>query len=147
MNTRKGLGTVPLGPGAHDDEVVETRLSQVGLQALGVLVGDVYANLFHDLYCVGVNLAGRLGTRAVGLERVATIVPQESLGHLASRRVLGTQEDHLLLLGFLGLLHPPNSFSPVYETSTVSGAPPAASCSANSSGNSLSQRPSIALSR
>src|SRR5215211_1393509 len=94
--TREGLGAILLGAGAHDDRVVEAHLPQVGPQALRMLVGDVYADLLHRRYGVGVDLVAGVTPRAVDLELVTCVVPQERLGHLAPRRVLRAQEQHLL---------------------------------------------------
>src|SRR5918995_1571589 len=139
-HAREGLGTAVLGAGAYDDEVVEGLLAHVLLEALGVLVGDVDADLPHSLDGAGVYLVGGVYPGAVRLEAVAPEIPQEPLGHLAPGRVLRAQEQHLLLLHRRLLSIP-------YPTSTGFAVPPAFNCSANSSGSSLLNMPSTALSR
>jgi hypothetical protein len=66
-------------------------------EVLGRLAGDVDADLLHGLDGAGMNLVGWIQARAVGLEAVPGVVPEEALGHLAPRGVLGAQEQHLLL--------------------------------------------------
>src|SRR5918997_5462973 len=68
---------------AHDDQVVEAHLAQVGPKALRVLVGDVYADLPHGFYRARVYLGRGVYASAVDLEAVTGQVPEEPLGHLA----------------------------------------------------------------
>src|SRR5215204_5585076 len=94
---REGLGAAFLGASAHDDQVIEELLAQVGPQALRVLVRDVYADLAHGLDCPRVDLVCRVYARAHNLEAVPGQMAQQPFGHLAPRRVVGAQEQHLPL--------------------------------------------------
>src|SRR5215218_4713630 len=73
------------------------RKPQVGLQALRVLLRDVYADLAHRLDGAGVYLGRGAYACAHNLEAVPCQVPEEPFCHLAPGRVLRAQEQHLLL--------------------------------------------------
>ena len=62
-----------------------------------MLLGDVYTDLAHGLNGARVDLVCWVYARAVDLEAVPGQVPEEPFGHLAPCRVLGAQEQHLLL--------------------------------------------------
>jgi hypothetical protein len=57
------------GASAHDDQVVEELLAQVGPKPLRVLVSDVYADLAHGLHCARVYLVGGINARTVDSKR------------------------------------------------------------------------------
>jgi hypothetical protein len=67
------------------------------------MIRYVYADLPHGFLRARVYLVRGVYARAIDLEAVAGEVAQKPFGHLASRRVLGVQEQHLLL----PLLYPP----------------------------------------
>src|SRR5215211_650437 len=85
------------------------RKPQVGLQALRVLLRDVYADLAHRLDGAGVYLGRGAYACAHNLEAVPCQVPEEPFCHLAPGRVLRAQEQHLLL---------PHSYPPPFNSSS-----------------------------
>src|ERR687891_1601182 len=60
----EGLRAALLGTGAHDDQVVEAHLAQVGPKPLRVLLRDIYANLAHRLDSAKVDLGCGIKARA-----------------------------------------------------------------------------------
>src|SRR5215208_331208 len=79
-----------VGVVADGDHVVDGLL-QVPVQSLGLLLGDVYADLLHRPDCEG-PYAGGLRASANGLNSVTGEVPQQPLRHLAPRGVVGAKE-------------------------------------------------------
>src|SRR5688572_14105274 len=83
---------------ADDQDVPHRRFAEKLFQFFRLLRADVDANFFHRAHGQRVHLRLRVGPRARGGEAIAFEFANESLGHLAARRVAGAQhEDH----GFL----------------------------------------------
>jgi hypothetical protein len=95
-HTRQGTGEAHLGASTDRDHVIELDFAQIIAQRLGVLSGDVNANLLRGAHGVRIDYWW-VKAGAVRLEAGTSIPAQKNFRHLASSRVARAVEQRLYL--------------------------------------------------
>ena len=79
-----------IGIAANRDDCVDRRIEKLA-QMLGTMFRNIKPNLVHDFNRKRVNLAGGCRTRTFDSNNFARVRAKDSLSHLTSTRITGTQ--------------------------------------------------------
>ena len=77
---------------ANGDDGFDRTFEEL-VEMLGMMVGEIDANLFHDLNRERVHLPGRFGSRAVDFQQIAGGGSQDSFGQMAAARIAGAENE------------------------------------------------------
>src|SRR5882762_6412899 len=79
-----------IGISANRDDCVDRRIEKLA-QMLGTMFRNINPNLVHDLNRKRVNMSGGCRTRTFDSNNFAAVSAKDSLSHLTSTRITGTQ--------------------------------------------------------